>query len=344
MKKIFFSFLFLIGIIACKNQVIKTNDNFNKAFVVNGGDKSIALINLDKQELADTYKLKTSPDRFPHHVYLSPDGKYLAVANPAYDFSKGHSALHGMTMPGGIVKLDASNGKTLHDIELPMVNHNVTFSPDGSEMWTAKMSHSGKVLVYDTNSGSLKSEITVDADPSEVIFSQNGKYGLVTCGESTFLNVIDINTKEVIKQIKVDTYPSNVWPGYDNIVLVSNMQRKSVNFVDLDQFKVIDFVDLDFMPGYVAYNAKLNELWVCNSMMNAVNIFKKEEGKWKQSAMIMSEGDPHMIKFYGNDSKAILINQKANTLKFIDCDSKSIEKEITVGDKPNGIAVMSPNS
>jgi DNA-binding beta-propeller fold protein YncE len=340
MNKNFFPLLLVLSLVACKKQSISTSQNFNKAYVVSGGDKSISVVNLDTQEIANKFDLQTSSDRFPHHVYLSPDKKYLAIANPAYDFSNGHSALHGMTMPGGIIKLDASTGKKIHDIELPMVNHNVTFSPDGSEMWSAKMSHSGKVLVYNTSSGQLKTEITVDADPSEVIFSTDGKYALVTCGESTFLNVIDAQSKELLKQIKVDNYPANVWPGYENVVLVSNMQRKSVNFVDLEKFAVTDFVDFEFMPGYVAYNSLLKELWVCNSMMNAVNIFKKVNGKWTQTAMIKSEGDPHMVKFFDNEKRALLINQKANTLKFINCESKEVEKEVTVGAKPNGIAVV----
>ncbi|SOE24160.1 40-residue YVTN family beta-propeller repeat-containing protein [Spirosomataceae bacterium TFI 002] len=340
MKKILISLSLLIGVVACKKQPIATNLNFDKAYVVNGGDRTISVINLEKQEVAESFELKTSNDRFPHHVYLSPDNQFLAVANPAYDFSKGHTALHGMTIPGGILKLDAKTGKAIHDIQIPMVNHNVAFSPDGSEMWTAKMSHSGKVMVYDRASGELKTEITVDADPSEVIFSKDGKYALVTCGESTFLNVIDVQSKELLKQIKVDNYPANVWPGYDNVVLVSNMQRKSVNFVDLEKFAVTDFLDLNFMPGNVAYNALLNELWVCNSMMNSVNIFKKVDGKWAQTAMVKSEGDPHMVKFFDNDKRALLINQGANTLKFINCETKEVEKEIAVGEKPNGIAVM----
>lgn len=332
--------ILLLAFGACKKTINISQQDFKKAYVVNGGSRSISVIDLDNQSLASTFEIKTSSDRFPHHVYLDPTGKFLAIANPAYDFSKGHTALHGITMPGGIIKMDSESGNTLADIDIPMVNHNVVFSPDGSEMWTAKMSHSGKVLVFDSASGDLKNEITVDADPSEVIFSSDGKYGLVTCGESTFLNVIDVSTKELFKQIKVDNYPSNVWPGFDNVVLVSNMTRKSVNFVDLNSMTVTDFVDLDFMPGYVVFNKVLGELWICNSMMNAVNIFKKTDGKWIQASMIKSEGDPHMVKFYQNEEKALLINQKANSLKFIDTKTKTIEKEFLVGDKPNGIAVL----
>lgn len=339
MRRTIWLLTLLTTFISCRKD-FKPLQEGSYAYVVNGGDKSVDVINLTSQTLDRSFKLGVGDNFFPHHVYASPSREKLVVATPTYDFSKGHDMTHSMQMPGGIKVISSSTGIELLSIDLETLNHNAVFSPNGKEIWTAKMSHSGKVLVFDAETGVELNAIQVDSDPSEVIFTKDGEYALVACGESTFLNVIEVASKEVIKQIKVDNYPANVWEGYGSISLVSNMMRKSVNFVDTDDMKVVDFIDLPFMPGYVDYNEFTEELWICNSMMSKVMIYKKEGEKWQMSGSIDSEGDPHMLKFYDNEKGAILINQKANTLKFIDTQSKEVIKEIGINAKPNGIVVI----
>lgn len=311
----------------------------NVAYVVTGVGKTIEVIDLESFSVVASYDISTSSDRFPHHIYISNDRKKLAVANPAYDFSKGHMGLHGVDVPGGILLINAATGDLEKNIPVNFANHNVTFSKDDQNLLTTSFSHTGRAYVFNINNGQLKAEIILSADPSEIIVSPDGKYAAVTSGESSFLQILNLATNELERQIKVDLAPSNVWPGFDNILLVSNSFRKSVNFVDLDQFSVTDFIDFDFTPGYLTYNPVSKELWVCDTDNEAIKIFKKNV-VWSETNSISFSGkDPHMIKFFDENQKAILINQKGNTAVEIDVASKNILSEIQVGKAPNGIAI-----
>jgi YVTN family beta-propeller protein len=314
----------------------------NLAFIVSGGSKTVEVVDLLNKEVINSYSISKESDRFPHHIYLSSDNTQLAIANPKYDFSEGHNGLHGKEFKGGIIIMDAATGKVLHSIDVPFANHNAVFSPNDSEIWTTAFSHSGRGYVYDSKTSNFITEVQFDSDPSELFFTKDGQYAVVRSGESTFLQFMEIKTREVVKAVKVDLSSGNVWPGYGDIVLVSNSSRKSVNMVDSKTFKVVDFIDFTFSPGFVIYNERYEELWICDSLENKLHIFKKLDNVWIETSVInFPNADPHMVKFYDGFKKALVINQKENTAVFIDVESKTKEKTIPVGSKPNGIALIS---
>ncbi len=72
--------------------------------------------------------------------------------------------------------------------------------------------------------------------------------------------------------------------------------------------------------------------------LNKIVIFEKKQ-QWELKSEIKTENDPHDLKFFQNDNKAIVVNQKSNSSHIIDVSSKKVEKTFTTGLKPNGIAV-----
>jgi len=334
-----FSFLTLVSLLcfSCRNQTSLIKNN--TAIIINGGNNTLDILDLKRNKIKSKIEVAKDKNSFAHHVYFSKSKKMASIALPAMDFSKGHDGMHIMNVPGKIVVLNTIDGKVKVQIDVPMANHNAIISPDEKEVWTTGMSHMGRVFVYDLETGKLKDMIVVDADPSEIIFSKNEKYALVACGESSFINIIDIGTKKIIKQIKVDPNPNNVWAGFDDNIFVENSLRKTLNIIDLNTFKVIDFIDFDFIPGFMVYNELNREIWICSKSDDNVYIYRKENDKWVKTSTFGSSGGPHMIAFFDDFFKALLINQFENTAIIIDSKTKKEIKKITTSDKPNGIAV-----
>jgi DNA-binding beta-propeller fold protein YncE len=342
MQKNKFLLVLAFTFVACKPTDTAPISLKDLAFIVSGGSKTVEVIDLKNQEVVNTYSITSESNRFPHHIYLSSDNSHLAIANPAYDFSFGHGGLHGKVFEGGIVVLDAATGKKIHGFDVPYANHNAVFSPDNSQIWTAGYSHSGRGYVFNKENAKLIKELQFDSDPSELFFTKDGQYAVVRSGESPFLQFMDVQSMELIRAVKVDLSTGNVWPGYEDLILVSNASGKSVNMVDAKLFRVVDFIDFEFSPGFLIYNERNDDLWVCDSTGNKIHIFKKNAGNWEEiDVMEFPEADPHMIKFYDNFSMALVINQKENTAVFIDAGLKEIKKTISVGLKPNGIALIS---
>ncbi|MBK9327937.1 MAG: DUF1513 domain-containing protein [Sphingobacteriales bacterium] len=337
-----FSLVMLVSIImisvACKKNETPLNINYPAAYVVNGEDASISVINLSKNEVTETIELMGAGSdmiMWPHHIYNHEN--HLAIGVPGMDLSAGHSG--GMAgMMGKVIILDATNGSMLKNIETPMMNHNAIYSPDGTEIWTSQMDATGTVLVYDANTYSLKNTITVGEDPAEVTFSADGSKAYVCNGGSNTVTVINPITKSVITTLAVGLDPVGAWTSSIGKMFIDNEAGNSISIVDVATNAVVGTVTLGFMPGYAAYHATTGELWVTDPDNGKVAYFLDMGGNnWMKHGEFATGAGAHAIVFNGNT--AYVTNQMANTVSVVNVSAHTVSKTINVGKKPNGIVI-----
>ena len=97
---------------------------------------------------------------------------------------------------------------------------------------------------------------------------------------------------------------------------------------------------LGFKPGYAAWNAGTEELWVTDASNGRVVFYKKLAGsEWTQTGSTLTGADAHAIAFSSDYKMAWVSNQGAGTVTVLDANSHSVLKTITVGQKPNGIVL-----
>ncbi len=342
MKKLLYTlFVSLFFLLSCEKEENSSSKiiDFPAAYVVNA-DNSISVIRLSSLEVDTTFMIPSAGNSFAHHIYKSPDNKQLVVALPSVDLSNGHDQLHSLQASGGIAILDAATGRLVARTTTAAVNHNAVFSPDGSEIWTALMSHDlPKVLVYNAADLRLVAEIQVGTDASEVIFSSDGKTAYVAAQESSFVYAMDVQTKQVVKQIKVDFFPTNVWPGIDR-VFVENKNRPSINIINTQTNVTFDAIDLDFKPGFTVFHSPSATLWICDAAKARINLFQSSQDAWQKIGHYNAGEDTHAIAFSEKLNLAFVVNQRANTVSVIDINSGKVMKNISVGIKPNGIVLI----
>lgn len=334
----FFYFLGVFALLSCGDKTPEPIDLRHSIVVANGGENSLSI--LDPTALSERQRLylKAPQATYLHHLDLRKDGQKLALAFPEYDFSGGHDGLHNLEVSGYVSLFDLATQNIERTIKVPFANHNAIYSPDGKEVWTGLVSHSGRILVHSADTGELLSTITVGADPHEIVFAGEGKYVVVTCMESSFLTVIDAATKKVLREIKVDPFPSNVWKGKDEYaVIVENSNQKTLNFVDLKALSVVDHLDLDFAPGFSGFDAD-GKLWICAKGQDLLYRYTLLMGKWTQDLVLPTENDPHA--FYFLNDQVWLVHQKQNTVAVLDRASGTKLKTIAVGLKPNAILYL----
>jgi DNA-binding beta-propeller fold protein YncE len=335
--------LLIFGLVSCNNSLIENKEwpfLENEVAYIVCADNSINVIDLNLEKNPKSYFIRSPPNTYSHHINISNDKRYLSVARSGFDFMRGHDELHSFQGEGAGVVIDRLNPNSVLEFKIPFANHNAIVSNANNELWTATFSHSGKVFVFDLNSRSALKEIPVGPDPSELVFAKNNQLALIAAGESSFLTVIDKNKKEIIKEIKVDPFPTNVWNGFDqNTVFVENSNRRSLNIVDLNKLEVVDFIDFNFKPGFMIYNPKNSEIWICDKTNNEIAIYSKLDGIWNIKRRIKSEDDPHQIAFYSDFSRAIIINQKSNSAIIYNTENYTQVKKYFTGKNPNGIAI-----
>lgn len=283
----------------------KLNINYPAAYVVNGESSTVSVINLNTNEATDLIQLTDGSGTqmagmnmgkslaFPHHIYLNASKTQVAIAVPGMDLSAGHAGgMAGMT--GKVAILDATTGLNVKVVETPIMNHNAVYSSDGKEIWTSQMDEAGKVLVYDATTFALKNTIVVGKEPAEVTFSNDGSVAFVANGMSNSVTAINATTKAILATIPVGMNPVGAWTGADARMYVDNEDGQTVSIIDVKTLKVVETVALGFMPGFVAYQADMKEMWVTDPMAGKVHWWTKDAaGKMIHSGAFTTAAGAH---------------------------------------------------
>ncbi|GAA4340814.1 hypothetical protein GCM10023184_38770 [Flaviaesturariibacter amylovorans] len=322
---------------------MEKNFNFPAVFVVNGESNSISVIRMSDNVVVDSIALAMpgmgSMGMWPHHIslYSSGNSRRLAVALPGMDLSAGHGGQTG-GMAGALMVLDAEKGTMQKSLSLPDMNHNATFSPDGSEIWTSQM-NSGKVLVYDAQTYALKNTITVGADPAEVTFSSGGSKAYVANGGDDNVMVINPASKTVTATIPVGDEPVAAWVGFDGKMYVDNEMGETVSVIDVATNAVVQTISLGFMPGSVAHNLQKNELWVTDPDNGKVHYWNRSGNQWVHGGVFDAAAGAHAVAFTADGTVAYVTNQMARSVSVINVNTHSKIRDVAVGLKPNGILI-----
>jgi len=321
--------------------------SYPAAYVVNGESNTLSVIRLSDNTVSETVELAgtmggMSNMMWPHHIYhkASAAGHQLAIATPGMDLSAGHTgSTAGMT--GSIMIVDAVKGTMIKEIEVPVMNHNAVFSPDGKELWTSQMSHEGKVLVLDAQTYAIINTIVVGSEPAEVTFSADGSKAYVANGRSDDLSIIDPVTKQVITTLAVGDNPVAAWVGFDGKMYVDNEDGQTVSVIDVASNSIVQTIDLGFMPGSVAHNPLKKELWVTDPDGAKVHFWNwnAAQNKWVHGGLFAAGAGAHAVAFTTDGNTAYVTNQLAESVSLINVVNHSKIKDVAVGKKPNGVVL-----
>jgi YVTN family beta-propeller protein len=343
----------VFGLISCmdmSNVQPEQNINYPAAFIVNGESSTLSVINLNTNEVSTTIQLTDGSSTsthgaghtatagflaYPHHIYINTTKSQIAIAAPGVDLSAGHTGeTHVGT--GKIAVLDAIKGVNVKIFEVPMSNHNAVFSPDGKELWTSQSE--GKILVYDATNYALKNTIIVGKGSAEVTFSFDGTVAFVANGEDNTVSAINPTSKAILATIPVGKNPVGAWVGADSRMYVDNEDGQTVSIIDVKTLKVVETVVLGFMPGFVAYQADMKEMWVTDPTAGKVHWWTKgTDGTMTRTGSFATGAGSHAIAF--NAMSAYVTNQEAASVSVIDIMQHKVTKTLNVGLKPNGIVI-----
>jgi YVTN family beta-propeller protein len=348
MKNVIFTASILVALVlaSCNkddNMNMNLNVNYPAAYVVNGEDATVSVIKLSTNEVTATIPLMgTATDMimWPHHI--SSHENHLAIGVPGMDLSAGHSGLMTAGMTGKLLVIDAMTGAVVKNINLPLMNHNSIYSPNGSEIWVPQMdAMNSKVLVYDATTNALKNTINTGMMSAEVTFSSDGTKAYVANGDDDTITVINVATKAIITNIAVGHNPVGAWTGSNGKMFVDNEDGQSISIIDVATDAVTETIALGFMPGIASHNGTKNELWVSDPMAGKVHYWTYDTAinMWMHGAAFNTGAGAHAISFTTDGNTAYVTNQTANTVSVVNVTNHTVTKTIAVGKKPNGVVI-----
>ena len=292
------------------------NVNYPAVYVVSGEDASIAVIRLSTNEVTATIPLMgTSSDMimWPHHI-SSHEG-HLAIGVPGMDFSEGQTgAMEGMT--GKLLVVDAMNGTIAENVDLPAMNHNTIYAPNGAEIWVPQMDVDGKV---NATTYALTNTITVGMMPAELTFSANGSKAYVANGDDDTVSIINVGSKTVVATVNVGDNPVGAWTGSDGRMYVDNEDVQSISVINVTTNAIDQTIDLGFMPGIASYYGTKSELWVSDPMAGKVHYWTWDAAMmmWMDGGVFNTAAGAHAITFTADGATAYVTNQMANAVSVV---------------------------
>jgi DNA-binding beta-propeller fold protein YncE len=162
-----------------------------RAYVVNTGDASVSLVDLEKMKEVKRYKVGPRP----YGIAVSPDGKTVAV---------------GVEDEEKVKFFDADGFKEKGETKIgKMFNDHVVLTPDGKQIIVANF-YSDDVVAIDLGTMKEAYRIKDCSAPHVVKYGPLRKLAYVTCKKITGVAVIDPASKKLVKFHQLNVNPRSL--------------------------------------------------------------------------------------------------------------------------------------
>jgi YVTN family beta-propeller protein len=220
---------------------VVVNQSGERAFVTNGGDNTVSVVDLAARKLIATI----GTGGYPHGLRISPDGRELYVAN----------------VQGGTVSVIDAKGLTeLARIPVGDTPVQVAFTPDGRRVYVS-LRDANKVAVVDTATRSLITTIDVGPSPIQVHVTPDGRFVYVAnqgtdSQPNDTVSVIEAATANVVNTIRTGRGAHGVVASGDGaLVFVTNIVEGTVSAIDTSTRKVIAEFSVGRGPNGITYRS-----------------------------------------------------------------------------------------
>lgn len=290
------------------------------AIVLNSRDASVSLIDVA------TYKEVGRVDvgKEPHHLYPTPDGKSLIVANAI------SNDLHFLDPVSGRLQ------KRVRNIDDP---YQIAFSPD-RKWFVAVGLRLDRVDLYRADGPELAiaKRLPLGKAPSHVWFTSDGKFAFVTLQESNAIAAIDMQRQEVAWQMPVGPLPAG-------IVVSPDDRHLFVGVMGADYVEVVDWRArrsvAKIRTGNGAHNFRglgdKRHLLVSNRVENTVSVIDMTTLKVVDTIPV--PGGPDDIDVAADGKTLWITNRFARQVSMVDLPSRKVVRVIPVGRSPHGIYI-----
>lgn len=287
-------------------------------YVVNRGDATITVVDLDTRSVAGTIALVGA--RAPSHIERSPDGARLVVSDPE---------------ASAIFVLDADDGAFVRARGLPAPIHSGVYTSDQGAIFAAQAGTPGAVLRLDPETLITQNQVGAGEGPLALTLSRDGAYLFSANHDSSDITVIAPAENGVVTRVLVDPGPLAAWPGED-AVYVASEDARTLAAIDLTSLEITATFDLGFVPGAAALAPAGSELWVSDPAGARVTF-------WSLGGTMTGElptgPGARALAFSPDGALAFVANDDDGSLSVVDVPARAVVSTLLTGEGPVALAV-----
>ena len=252
---------------------------------------------------------------------------------------------------GSISKISTKEQKVLSTWEVEGAVHNVQVSPDGKVVAAtvvpemnhghdASMEMKGKALFFDAATDQLIKEIEVGNHPAHIVFTEDGKYVLVTNNEDNNVSVIDAKNYSIVTTIPTGKGPHGFRISKDSqFAYVANMGEDTVSVLNLQSLKEEKKITVGETPVTTGITSDNKTLVATLNKENALAIVDLSSGKIDK----VKVGDgPAQVYIQSDDRYAFVANQgtedtPSENMTKVDLQTKKAVATVNTGKGSHGV-------
>jgi DNA-binding beta-propeller fold protein YncE len=291
------------------------------AVVLNSKDASLSVIDIATGKI----NVVNGVGKEPHHLYPSPDGKQLWVANAQSD---------------DLVKINPITGATLQRVKGIADPYQLGFTDDGK--WFISISlRLNRVDIYTHVASAagdtfkLIKRIPTGSMPSHTVFSRDQKTAYVTLQGDNELIAIDMATQSIVWKTPLGKTPAGLWLTPSGMVLVGIMGEDYVQVIDPAKRTTLKKITTG--KGAHAFRGRGDGKTVFVSNRDANMISAIDMDTLSKSFDIATASGPDCMDVSADGKTLWVTNRWARQVSAIDIDSRKLVKEYKVGASPHGV-------
>lgn len=252
---------------------------------------------------------------------------------------------------GSISKISVKQQKLIETFEIDEAVHNIQVSPDGKFVGAVvvpemghdddhSMAMKGKVIFFDAKTNKIIKEVEVGNHPAHIVFTEDGKYALVTNNEDNTVSVIDAKDYSIIQTIPTGKGPHGFRISNDSkFAYVANMGEDSVSVLDLQSFKEVEKILVGPTPVTTGITSDGKTLVVTLNKDNALAIIDLTSGKIDK---VKVGNGPAQVYIQPDNQFAYVANQgtednPSQSVSKVDLKSKKVTSTIETGAGSHGV-------
>ncbi|MCM0647270.1 YncE family protein [Clostridium swellfunianum] len=270
---------------------------------------------------------------------------------PAYIYTANES--------GSISKIDVATNKVVETFKDEGSPHNVQVSPDGkvfaytSAVKMAKgqtehgaMSMNGSAVFYDVETGKQIRKVEVGKHPAHIVFTEDGKYAIVTNNEDNNVSIIDAKTYKLINNVIVGKGPHGFRISADSqYAYIANMGEDTVSIVDITNIKEVKKIKVGKTPVTTGLTSDGKTLVATVNAENYLAVVDLSTDKIEKIAVGVG---PAQVYLSTDDKYAFVANQgtekdPSNTITKVNLTTKQVVATIEAGKGAHGVVVSPDN-
>lgn len=298
------------------------------AYVVNSADNSVSVIDTSTNRVVTTIPIGITPS-LPRYVAITPDGRFAYVTNEN----------------NFVTVIDTGSNRVVRYIPLPagFFSDEIDITPDGSFAYVVN-SELDNVSVIDTSSNIVAATIPVGDSPFGIAITPDGNFAYVTNSGSDNVSVISTSTNTVVATIPVGDSPLGIEITPDgNFAYVANFGQitapgTTVSVIDTHTNTVVATIGFGFGPISIAITPDGKFAYVVNTANNSVTVIDTATNTALLIIFIVGLL-PIDIAITPDGAFAYVTNNNGNDVSVISTSTNKVVATITVGDRPQGIAI-----